>query len=362
MTRALLPALLLLLALTGCEQIVGTPKAVGEIPEILVVADSATWAGPVGDAIRAELAQPIVTLPNNQGAFKLTHRVLTPQTYESVQRARNVFIAAPIDEDSRVGEFMRDRIDAASQEAIRAGQAVGINLRPDLWSLNQLVVVATAADDRALTAAILRRGQEMRDAYNERAYVATAREMFDDGRQLGEEDSLAGRYGWSIGIQHDYVLAHDSLLTVGDRTGQFVRYRRILSDTWRDFFVFVQDGVSEVPSQAELDALTDDLLEVFARGVLDSSYVQTDATRPIRRDSLTIAGHPAVEQRGFWYMTNDIMGGSYIRQAFVDPASERLFVYYGMVFAPNRRYDKREFIRQMEVIGRSIEPDPASSP
>ena len=362
MLRALLPALLVLLALTGCEQIVGTPKAVGEIPEILVVADSSTWAGPVGEAIRAELAQPIVTLPNNQGAFKLTHRVLTPKTYESIQRARHVLIAAPIDEASRVGEFMRDRIDAGSQEAIRAGRAVGINLRPDLWSLNQLVVIATAADDQALTTAILRRGAELRAAYDELAYAATEREMFDDGRQLFEEDSLAGRYGWSIAIQHDYVLAHDSLLTVDGRTGQFVRYRRILSDTWRDFFVFVQEGVSEVPPQAELDALTDDLLEVFARGVRDSSFVQTDATRPIRRDTLTIAGHPAAEQRGLWYMTNDIMGGSYIRQAFVDPATDRLFVYYGMVFAPNRRYDKREFIRQMEVIGRSIQPDPAPSP
>ena len=356
MIRSAAFLLVLLAALTGCEAVVGTPKAVGEIPEILVVADSATWAGPVGEAIRAELAQTILTLPNNQGAFKLKHRPLTPRTYEGIQRARNVIVAAPIDEQSRVGEFLRERIDAGSQQAIREGRAVGINLRPDLWSLNQLVVLATAADDRALTNQILQRGPELREAFNELAHEATFRDMFDRGRQTSLEDSLASQHGWSIAIQHDYIPVQDSVLTAAGSTGQFARFRRVLTDTWRDFFVFVEDDVEELPPLDELDALTNTLLETFARGVLDSSYVQMDDLRPVTQDTVSVASQPALETRGLWYMTNDIMGGAYVRYAFVDPPSQRLFLYYGMVFAPNRKLDKREFVRQMEVIGRSLSP------
>ena len=351
----------LLVALTGCEAVVGTPKAVGEIPEIVVVADSTTWEGPVGEAIRAELAQLILTLPNNQGAFKLRHRPLTPRTYEGIQRARNVFIAAPIDEQSRVGEFLRERIDPGSQEAIRQGRAVGINLRPDLWSENQLVVLATAADDRALTTQILQRGPELRKAYNELAREATYKEMFARGRQMALEDSLAQSYGWAVNLQHDYVQVQDTSVTVAGHSGQFVRYRRVLTDTWRDFFVFVENGVQERPPIEDLDRITNGLLEIFARGTLDSSFVQMDDQRPFLQDTVTVADQPALETRGLWYMTNDLMAGPYVRYAYVDPDTDRLFVYFGMVFAPNRKLDKREFVRQMEVIGHTVRPaNPAS--
>ncbi|MEO0559169.1 MAG: DUF4837 family protein [Bacteroidota bacterium] len=273
MIRSAAFLLVLFAVLAGCEAVVGTPRAVGEIPEVLVVADSTTWDGPVGEAIRAELAQTILTLPNNQGAFKLRHRPLTPRTFESIQRARNVFIAAPIDEQTIVGEFLRDRIDAGSQQAIREGRAVGINLRPDLWATNQLVVLATAADDRTLTNQILQRGAELREAYGELAHEATFRDMFDRGRQTVLEDSLASMRDWTIALQHDYLLVQDSTASVAGHSGEFVRFRRVLTDTWRDFFVFVEEDVQEVPPLEELDVLTNGLLEIFARGVLDSSYV-----------------------------------------------------------------------------------------
>ncbi len=49
-------------------------------------------------------------------------------------------------------------------------------------------------------------------------------------------------------------------------------------------------------------------------------------------------------------MVGDVMGGAFIRHAFVDEATDRLYVYYGMTFAPSRRLDKRKFLRQMEAL------------
>ena len=92
------------------------------------------------------------------------------------------------------------------------------------------------------------------------------------------------------------------------------------------------------------------LADRFARGEIDSSFVQLDPRRPVRRDTVQINGRTARETRGLWRMVNYPMGGAYIRYAFVDEATDRLFVYYGMVFSPVPRYDKREFLRQMEAI------------
>ena len=351
---ASLVAALVVGALAGCEAVAGPGKARGDIEEITVVTDSATWAGPVGEAIRAELAQPIATLPGNQGAFKLNFQPLTGRFFDQLKLRRAVVFAAPVDAEGPIGEFIRARVGEGGLDQVRSGAVTAFNVRPDLWAGDQLVVVATAADERALAREFLQRGPELRAAFNELARENTSDEMFARLRQEDLEQELLDEHGFRVQIQHDYVQVQDTTATAGGLDGPFVRYRRVLSDTWRDFFVFAADGVSEVPPPAELDRITNDLLETFARGSLDSSYVQVDDQRPITRGAAEVAGRPARETRGFWYMTNDIMGGSFVRYAFVDEATDRLYVYYGMTFAPDRRLDKRKFLRQMEAVAHTF--------
>ena len=52
----LTPTLFLALLLAGCTEVTEyKPPAVGQGGEIMVVTDSATWSGPVGEALRATL-------------------------------------------------------------------------------------------------------------------------------------------------------------------------------------------------------------------------------------------------------------------------------------------------------------------
>ena len=346
----LLLAVAALGVLAGCEAVAGQGSARGDIEEVTVVTDSATWAGPVGEAIRAELAQPVATLPGNQGAFKVNFQPLTGRFFDQLKLRRAVVFAAPVDAEGPIGDFIRSRVGEGNLDAVRAGGVDAFNLRPDLWAQDQLVVIATASDERALAREFLQRGPALREAFADLARENTAREMFARLRQEGLEAELLAEHGYRVQIQHDYVQVQDTAATAGGVEGSFVRYRRVLSDTWRDFFVFAADGVGALPPPAEVDRITNDLLETFARGSLDSSYVQTDDQRPETTAAVEIAGRPARETRGFWYMTNDIMGGSFVRYAFVDPATDRLYVYYGMTFAPDRRLDKRKFLRQMEAV------------
>jgi hypothetical protein len=354
MTRAfpLLSALVVVsLAVAGCEDpIAGPPQARGDTETVVVVTDSATWNGPVGDALRAELAQPIVTLPNNQGAFKLRLQPLTSRSFEYLKMQPHLVFAAPIDAEGEIGEFIRARVGEGNLAAVRSGDAAAVNLREDLWANDQLVTIATAATDSALARQIVESGPELRAAYNRLARERTIGEMFSRLAQTDLEQELLADRGYRVKIQYDYVQVQDTTAEAGGLEGGFVRYRRVLSDTWRDFFVFSADGVEALPPPDRIDEITDDLLEQFALGSYDSSFVQLDDQRPMRRDSAEIAGRPAQEQRGFWYMTNDVMGGSYVRYAFRDEATDRLYVYYGMTFAPDRTLDKREFLRQMEAV------------
>lgn len=343
--------LLLLVATAGCDKfdraLTGKPPAQGPIPDIQVVADSATFAGVVGDALREELASPIPTLPNRQGAFKLNRLDPDSRLADRVRNLRLVVYAAPIDEPSRVGELIRASIDPAGQQAIRAGRADGILFQPDLWASGQMVVFMTAASDTALARSILRRGPDLRDAFNRVAREATASDIFGRYRQTDLEDRMLDRLGVGVNVQYDYVVAQDTALTAAGRPGRVMRLRRVLTDTWRDYFLFVQDGVTTLPSPDEIDRLTDSVLSQIALGTNEGSYVQADPQRPVARDTVTIGGRPARETRGLWYMTNDLMGGSYVRYATI--VDNKLVVFYGMTFAPDRALDKREFLRQLEA-------------
>ena len=352
MTRLrLIAAALLLPALAACEtELVTQPLATGAIPEIMVVTDSATWNGVVGDAVRATLAQPIATLPNQQGAFRLRLQPLASNLLPGIQKTRNVLFIAPLSDSTDIARYLRARVPEGQRAAIEAGQGVAVTVRPDLWAQNQIVVLATAATDTLLARAIADRGADLRERFNALALQATVAEMFDVGRQSGEEDTLLLKHDFAVAVQHDYVRVQDTTLSVDGKPSGFVRYRRVIPQTWRDFFVFYQEGVTEMPTEAKLDRMTADLLETFARGEEDASFVAMDFRRPVVTDTVDVGGRETLQTRGMWRMTEDLMGGAFIRNAWLDPDADRLYVYFGMTFAPSRTHDKREFLRQMEAI------------
>lgn len=348
---------LLFLSACGSDWLTGPQSATGPPEEILIVSDSTTWLGPVGDALREELAQPIATLPGTVGAFRLRYQPLSGAFFDQIKATRSVVFVGKIDDSTSVGNFLRARISEEGQQALREGTGRGIYLRENLWANNQLVTFATAASDSALIQELHNRGQELREAYNVIAETATEEEMFERGRQLREEEAMQERHGFHVKLQADYILVQDTMATPLDRSGRFIRFRRIAApDSWRDFFVYYEENADpSVLESINLDSLTNALLETFARGTLETSFVQIDPRRPVSYDSLEIDGLPAVEKRGLWRMVDDFMGGPYVRDALYVPDRNLFVVYYGMTFAPNPRYDKRAFLRQMTIIGKTLQ-------
>lgn len=354
--RLLILPLFLALAACGSDWLTGPQNATGYPEEILIVSDSTTWLGPIGDAIRQELAQPIATLPGTVGAFRLRYQPLSRAFFSQIQATRSVVFVGKIDDSTTVGNFLRARISEDGQQALREGTGRGIYLRENLWANNQLVTFATAASDSALAFELHERGDELRRAYNTIADAATEVEMFNRGEQVSAEDAMQAQHDLRLRLQSDYILIQDTTATPLDRSGRFFRYRRIAgTDSWRDFFIYYEDNADpSVLESVDLDALTDALLETFARGSEDSSFVQLDPRRPVAHDSIEITGLPTLEKRGLWRMIGDFMGGPYVRYALYNPEQRRFVVYYGMTFAPNPQYDKRAFLRQMAVIGRTL--------
>jgi hypothetical protein len=353
-------ALALALGLAACgELITHTQDAVGQTGTIFVVADSTTWNGPVGEAIRAELGQGIRTLPQPEPAFTITRQDLSETFLNQIRRQHAVLFVAPFTRDSNTGRYLRARLDSTGVEALHRG-GNGIFFRPNLWASDQLVVYATAPSDEELAAQIRAAGPQLRRAYDELARRRLTRDMFSRARQTDLEDRLLDRHGFAIGVQHDYVLVRDTtFVTETGSVGTFVRLRRLAAaDSWRDLFVYYEEDPRLTRLNPDsVQALRNRLSRMFVRGADDSTFIRIQdrfpERRPIVTDTVNLNGRFALETRGTWYLGDDAgrsagMGGPFVNYAFYDEDTGRFYLIDGMVFAP--RFDKREFLRQMEAI------------
>lgn len=353
-------ALTLALLLGACGEIIDhTPEAVGQTGTLLIVADSATWNGPIGDALRDEFGSGVRTLPQPEPAFNLQRQELTETFFPQIRRQHSVMFVGPYTAESSTGAFLRARVDEAGREAIERGGR-GIFLRPNLWAHNQLVVYATGPDDETIVRQIRENGDDLRRAFNAVNRRRLTRDMFARARQTDVEDRLMERHGFAVGVQHDYVIVRDTTFATATGTrGTFIRMRRITeADSWRDLFIYYEEDplLTRLHPDSVL-VLRNRLSRQFVRGGADTTWVRVQdrfpERRPIITDTVNLNDRFALETRGTWYLSDDTgrsygMGGPFVNYAFYDEDTGRFYLIDGMVFAP--RFEKREFLRQMEAI------------
>lgn len=361
--RSHLPALLIaaatalggMLTLSACEG--GTdyrPEATGPEGVVTVLIDSALWNADVGEALQEEVGRWVGTLPAPERLFELQPvNLSSQQVLETAKAQKNVIVAAPLADSTSVSRYVQGALSADAQTNVRERGGVVIR-RPNLWRRNQMVLYVTAGTERELATTIREQGRAMRDAFAGMTRARTEIEMFDKGRQTGLEETIMERHGYAVNVQHDYLIARDS--TVGDTN--FLWLRRILSDTWRSAWVYTIDDANPALLTPEwIYATHDSLTREFLQGQT-AGFVQIDRRRPLETENIDFKGRFGYETRGLWRMVGDPepdgrlpeygMGGPFLAYTFYDQEQNRIYMISGSVFAPS--YDKREFLRQLEVI------------
>jgi len=335
--------------LLGCGNVDYRPLAIGENGEIQVVIDSTLWTGPVGEALRMALGYYVQTLPNPEPFFKL--RPIEPRTQDDLDRVKkfkNVLFVAALRDSSQISRLVQQAFSPEALQAVREGSAAVVPRR-DLWRRRQLVYFIVAETDSQLVEAIRRATPKLREDFDAIARERLAIEMFEKGRQFDIEDTLMAHHGFAVNVQHDYVLVFD--------TTRFVWLRRVLPDTWRSLFVYYEENADPAKLTPEwIYATRDSLTRRYLQGNA-GGFVQIDYRQPLETRQIDFLGRYGYETRGLWHMVTELddgrlfpagMGGPFVNYTFYDQKSGRIYMIDGMVFAPG--FEKREFLRQMEVI------------
>lgn len=325
------------------------PKADGGIEEVIVIVDRSKWESDYANALRDVYGAYIYTLPQPEPFYQLSFFTFENQKQlDNLKKFKNIIIAAPIDEKSNVGDWIRSMLDDQVEQKVRTGESFAFPLK-DQWFRDQYVIILTSHSEEALAEKLKESERSLRADIFKKEMERWEYDIYDRLEQTHYSDSLWNDYGWKFRIQHDYIKNIDSL--------NFVSYRRSLEQNDRWIWAWWKDDVQNINflDSEWINTTRDSLMQQWIRGSRDGSFVQTQYRRPVETESFEKGRLIAYETLGTWRMANDAMGGPFVNFTYYDPETKRLFMLEFSQFAPG--VQKRRYVKQFRVMGRTFESD-----
>ncbi len=296
----------------------------GKAGEIIIVANKAQWESAPGADLKKLLASEYPLLPQKEASFTL------------INIPENAF--------SNIFQIHRNIIILQVSDAFERAEMA---IREDVWSSPQTVVSLTAPTNEAADSLITAKGEVLFNLFEqaERNRIIRASKRYEE---RGLRLLVADMFGGSPYFPTGYSLKK--------RTQDFVWISYETTYTNQGIFVYkVPVGDSTSLTLDSLVAIRNDVLEMNVPGMFEGSYMTTsivEGKEPALR-WLKYKGRTFGELRGLWEVQNDYMGGPFIDHIFYDKSGKNLIFLECFVYAP--RYDKRNYLRQVESIIYSFE-------
>lgn len=316
------------LSLAGCKQ--GNkknllPNVSGKAGEVLVVIEREQWEGNLGVAIRDVLAMDTPYLAQREPLFNLSN--VPPGSFNSMFKMHRNMLLININPQN---------------------QTNGVVYKNNMWAQPQALVQINAADaDEALS------------LFNEAS--STISEFFEQSERdriianskLYEESALREPVRKVTGGILHFPTGYrcrkftDSFVWIADEKQYVQQYVMI--------YRYPVPTEGEVFSVENIINTRNRVMQDNVPGMFEGSYMTTSTAQEPTTRSLRYRGRDFMETRGFWEVHGDFMGGPFVSHSFYSPDGKDIIVLEAFVFAP--RYDKRQYLRQVEALLYSFEWD-----
>lgn len=313
-----------LLALTACNNKKGRsllPNVSGKAGEIMVVIEREQWEGNLGVAMRSTLADFTPYLAQREPLFTLSN--VPPGSFNNMFKLHRNLLLVNINPQN---------------------VSNGVVYKSNLWAKPQAIAQINAAtEEEALT--LFNENNVIISEYFEQS----ERDRIIENSKLYEEKPLQQPLKELTGG----ILHFPSGYKLKKWTDGFVWVSDEKQYTMQTVMAYKFPVRSDSFSVANLVAERDSVMQANVPGMLEGSYMTTStAVEPVAR-SLRFRGRDFMELRGFWEVHGDFMGGPFVSHAFYSQDGKEIIVLEAFVYAP--RYDKRQYLRQVESILYSFE-------
>lgn len=320
-------ALALVCCLAACKGGSKTllPSVSGKAGEVLVVIDKDNWEGAVGNAARELLADECPYLAQREPLYTLVN--VTPAGFESdlFKIHRNVVMFR-----------INPQIDSA-----------GVFFRKDVWSSPQCVIQVASYDADSAVELLQKKGQlivrSIEQAERDRVILSTMRY---------EEKSIYETVSAQIGGSPHFPAGYKFKKV----SPEFCWIANDKQYVYQDVFVYRYPAEADHPfSSANIIKHRNEILKRNVPGMFENTYMTTSGFFTPMIEYLKYRGRDIVQTRGMWEVENDYMGGPFVSHSFYSPDGKEIVVAEAFVYAP--RYDKRQYLRQVESLLYSWEWD-----
>lgn len=299
------------------------PAVSGKAGEVIIVMEKPSWEGALGVAVRELLAADCPYLAQREPLYSLVN--VTPSNFTNIFQVHRNIIMFDVDPQ---------------------GAGEGMKWRTDVWSRPQCVIQLSApTDERAL------------EIFKENSTtILSTVEQAERDRVIAnshqyEEKSLAlvvrERFGGSPCFPVGYSLKK--------ATPDFVWIANEKQFVNQGIFVYSYPAKGDA-SDFELDniiANRNAILQEQVPGMFENTYMTTAEFILPTEEFVRYKGRDFAQVRGFWEVHNDFMGGPFVSHSFYSPDGKSIIVLESFVYAP--KYDKRQYLRQVESILYSFE-------
>lgn len=298
------------------------PNVSGKAGEIIIVANKGDWEGAVGTSLRELLASDCPFLPQKEPLYTLIN--IPPAAFTSIfQLHRNIVF---VNIDPKVTE-------------------PGTVYKKDQWAQPQCIVLINAPDSDTALEIIEKDGKMILNAFEqaERDRVILNSKQYEESALRNAVNSV---FGGSPYFPIGYKLKKE--------TKDFLWISYDTQYTIQGIFVYRYPATGK--DDLTLDNIIrhrDETLKANVPGMFDNTYMTTAEAVSPEVEYIRYKDREFAQTRGFWEVHNDYMGGPFISHSFYSPDGKEIIVLEAFVYAP--RYDKRNYLRQVESIIYSFE-------
>lgn len=289
----------------------------GKAGEIIIVANKAQWETEPGNELRNILAAQYPYLPQSEPSYTLIN--IPHKSFTSLfEYHRNILIL---------------KVDPNLETKFVAQE--------DVWAAPQTVILITAPTNEEAAKVIADNAERLFNTINqaERNRIMRNSKKYED---IALRQFVAEKFGGSPYFPKGYSLKK--------QTDNFVWIS--YETTYINLGVFVYRIPYKDETSLKLEnlmAATAEVMKDNVPGMVDNSYMTISSEITPGLAVMKYKNHNFMEMRGLWEVQNDFMGGPFVIHVFHDKNNPgELIVVEGFVYAP--RYDKRDYIRQVESI------------
>ena len=312
----MIPALLLT---AGCKKDKSAPllpSITGKAGEVEIVSSKARWESEVGNAIRTVLQGEYPFTPQKEPRYRIYN--VPPEGFVNFFRSHRNILYVHI-------------ADTCAQKVM---------VSKDVWASPQTMVTVYAPDEQSAIELILAKEEYIcetfEDAERERVII-NAKKFENPG--LGQ--AVRNIYGGAPYFPSSYTLKKQA------DDFMWISYETTYTTQGIFIYKFPYTGEEQFTREA-LVAKRNEVMKENVPGSLEGSYMITNPVITPGYWNKSYKGRDFTEIRSLWETQNDYMGGPFISDAFRSTDGKDVIVIEGFVYAP--KYDKRDYLRQLEAI------------